>query len=592
MKEKNIKNKDDSKKTAFVCSLFRTIKLLYCISSRYFIISMIFTLLIGISSAMSVYATKILINALQSNNSNSNSFFIMLIIYGLINISISVIQNLQNYISEKHRLFVDSQMDTICLEKCSHLGLKDFEDENIYNVINRANELGRTKIFELYINMLSLIQSIVSIAAIYTVIANIDKYLFLLVLIVPIISTFSNIKIGKLNYHMLKKRTLKNRQLSYINYLLTNNIAIKEILSYRCHHYFIEKFKAINREILKESNRFIRLRTVISIALSLFEELLSITVILCVMIMAGTGKLLIGDTVAYINSLSLIGESLKSFMMVISTIYSDRLYIEDFFVFMDLEQDEQDDGKEVENIHEIVFKNVSFSYGTVNKDALKTISLRIDHSGPVAIIGENGSGKTTLIKLIAGLYKDYSGYIYINGTEMREIKLETYQARLGIIFQDFNKYELTMRENIGIADIGKIENDEELYSALRIVNMEQVIGKNIDVQMGSWFGGNELSKGQWQRIAIARTIIRDSDVLVLDEPTSALDPIMEREIFRLIKAVSKQKILIFITHRISNLLEFDPYIFVMNSGKIVSQGNQEDLKEDIHFHRLLSGKDK
>lgn len=190
---------------------------------------------------------------------------------------------------------------------------------------------------------------------------------------------------------------------------------------------------------------------------------------------------------------------------------------------------------------------------------------------------------------MAGLYKTYNGDIRINGINLKSISPEAYKRKLGIVFQDFNKYELSIRENIGLADTEKMNSDNEIFEVLKTVGMNKEFGDDLDVQMGNWFGGRELSKGQWQRIAIARSLIRDSDVLVLDEPTAALDPIMEREIFQLIKNISKEKILIFITHRVSNLLELDPYIFIMENGRIVSSGSQQQLKDDIHFNRLLTG---
>lgn len=573
----------------FTKSVIRAMKMLFRMANHYFVISIVLTFLLGISSALTIYATKLLINILQLGISDSKSFLVMLVVYGLINMGVSIIHNFQSYISEKHRLYVDNQLDILCLEKCKCLNLKDFEDEHIYDIVNRATGMGRTKIYELYINLLSLIQSLVAIASIYVVIMNVNKYLFLLVLIVPIISTYANIIIGKKKYHLLKERTPQNRKLSYINYLLTNNIAIKEILSYGCHDYLINKFKKINTEILSENNHFIKFRTIINFVMNFLEELVSIIVIVCVVLMARTGQLLIGDTVAYINSLSTITENLKNFLVCISTVYNDKLYIEDFFTFLDLEETAKTYGEDIKEIRKIEFDDVSFSYGNTGRMVLKNISLQIDRSKPIAIIGKNGSGKTTLIKLIAGLYENYSGNIKINGIEMRKLSAKSYKSKLGIIFQDFNKYELSIRENIGLATVEKLGNDNEIYQALKTVSMDEEIGSDLDIQMGSWFGGRELSKGQWQRIAIARAIIKESDVLVLDEPTAALDPIMEREIFRLIKSISKHKILIFITHRVSNLLEFDPYIFIMENGKIVSSGDQKRLKDDPHFNVLLTG---
>ena len=240
----------------FINCILESLKLLYGLAKKYFIIAVIMTLLLGISSALTIYATKLLINVLQFGVSDPKKFLIMLAFYGGINVGVSLIHNFQSYISEKHHLYVDNKLDVMCLEKCKRLNLKDFEDEHIYDIVNRATEMGRTKIYELYINILSLVQSIISVLVIYAIIININSSLFLLILVIPIISTGTNIFVGRKQYDLLKKRTSRNRKLSYINYLLTNNIAIKEILSYECHNYLISKFKKINEDILNENNKF------------------------------------------------------------------------------------------------------------------------------------------------------------------------------------------------------------------------------------------------------------------------------------------------------------------------------------------------
>ena len=376
----------------FINCILESLKLLYGLAKKYFIIAVIMTLLLGISSALTIYATKLLINVLQFGVSDPKKFLIMLAFYGGINVGVSLIHNFQSYISEKHHLYVDNKLDVMCLEKCKRLNLKDFEDEHIYDIVNRATEMGRTKIYELYINILSLVQSIISVLVIYAIIININSSLFLLILVIPIISTGTNIFVGRKQYDLLKKRTSRNRKLSYINYLLTNNIAIKEILSYECHNYLISKFKKINEDILNENNKFLKLRTVINFILSFFEEIVSIIIIVCVVLMAKAGHLLIGDMVAYINSLSTITENLKNLLLCISSIYNNKLYIEDFFTFLNLEENIENEGVKIQKIREIEFDNVSFSYKDTDRAILKNISLKINSSKPIAIIGENGSG--------------------------------------------------------------------------------------------------------------------------------------------------------------------------------------------------------
>ncbi len=555
-------------------------------------LTLIFTVLSAVVPALSVYATKVLINAIQKGLSDMQGLFPMLFLYASVRLGIIVLGSAHSYVSQQQSLYVTSRLDIICLEKTKDLRLKDFEDAQTYDSINRANEIGKSRIFGIYQNILVLLESVLSIASIYTVIMGMDKKLFLLVLILPIVSTFVNMKLGKRNYDMLRRRTPRNRKLSYINYLLTNNIAIKEIINYGCHDYLINKFREINNGILNENRRFTNLRTVVNFFLSFFEEMFSVFVVFCVIIITRGSSILVGDIVAYINSLTLISDNVKGFLLSTSNIYEDRLFVEDFFAFLDIKKEDDSHKRSIEKISTIEFDKVNFSYGNSDTAALKDISISIDAKRPIAIIGENGSGKTTLIKLVAGLYNSYSGKILINGTELKGISGDSYRKRIGIIFQDFNKYEMTLRENLGLAAIGKIADDEELKAALKLINLKTDDSFNLETQMGSWFGGRELSKGQWQRIAIARTIIKECDILILDEPTSALDPIMEKEIFKLIREISKDKMLIFITHRVSNLLEFNPDIFVMEKGRIVCHGYKEELMNNFEFIRLLTGSGK
>ena len=174
-------------------------------------------------------------------------------------------------------------------------------------------------------------------------------------------------------------------------------------------------------------------------------------------------------------------------------IIQDKLYIGDFFTFLNLEENIENEGVKIQKIREIEFDNVSFSYKDTDRAILKNISLKINSSKPIAIIGENGSGKTTIIKLLAGLYKTYNGDIRINGINLKSISPEAYKRKLGIVFQDFNKYELSIRENIGLADTEKMNSDNEIFEVLKTVGMNKEFGDDLDVQMGNWFGGRELS---------------------------------------------------------------------------------------------------
>lgn len=324
--------------------------------------------------------------------------------------------------------------------------------------------------------------------------------------------------------------------------------------------------------------------------------MISLFVIFKVVMMAVVGKILVGDTVAYIDSLSTIQSNVAGFLNNLSDIYNDILYLEEFYKFLDWEvKDNIDKTTEIKEIETVEFKNVNYKYKTSSEYTLENINIKMNNKELIGIIGENGSGKTTFIKLLCGFYDNYEGEILINGIELMKINPNNLRKRMGIIFQDFNKYEFTLRENIGFGDIGEMNNDAKIMKVLNEINLKDKIDKfenSIDTQMGNWFQGEELSKGQWQRLALGRAFIRDADIYILDEPTSSLDPISEKSIFSLVRKKGKEKMAIFITHRIETIPELNPRVVVFSKGSIVGDGYNVDLIKNCKEYIKLLDKER
>jgi ABC-type multidrug transport system fused ATPase/permease subunit len=570
----------------------RIIKYIFHISPKFFYLNIIFTIVLGFTSAMSIWSTKLLINGIVNVNVNNN-FIKILITYAVINIFIQIIQSLNSYINSKHQLKIDYKMSMDILEKCGELRLQDFEDSEIYNILGRAEMEGQTKVYISYRNILSIITQIASILSVSLIILSWDSYIFLLIFITPIISTIINTRIGFKDYKMRMERMNEVRKTSYINYLLTNDIACKEIKTYNIGEYLINIFSNVKKKIQNQDLEINKKRAKWFIRINLIEEIISLFIIFKIVQMAAIGKILVGDTVAYIDSLSTIQSNVGGFLRNLSEIYNDILYVEQFYKLLDLEiKGYEDRTIEIEEIKEIEFRNLNYTYEGSENHTLNNINIKIEKGELIGIIGENGSGKTTFIKLLCGFYDNYQGEILINGIELKKINPDSLRKRMGIIFQDFNKYEMTLRENIGFGDIEEMDNDKKIIKSLEEINLINKIDKfkeGIDTQMGKWFAGEELSKGQWQRIALGRAFMRDADVYILDESTSSLDPISEKEIFLLMKEKSKGKMGIFITHRIENIKELNPRIIVFSNGKIVGDGSHQEMVENCgEYIRLLN----
>ena len=234
----------------------------------------------------------------------------------------------------------------------------------------------------------------------------------------------------------------------------------------------------------------------------------------------------------------------------------------------------------IDKIHSLKLENLSFKYDTGGY-VLKNVNFEFKEGNSYAIVGKNGSGKTTLAKLLMGLYDNYEGNIYVNGIELRSIHKEHYSKRIASLFQDFIKYDATFRENIAYGNLDLMDKDAELRDLSNEFRIGHIIDhskQNLDTQLGYWFDeGKQISFGEWQKLAIARTFSKDADVIFLDEPNSALDAISDYEISQLYQKLFQDKMGIIIAHKFNNLINQVNNILVIENGRLAESGTHTDL---------------
>jgi ABC-type multidrug transport system fused ATPase/permease subunit len=278
-----------------------------------------------------------------------------------------------------------------------------------------------------------------------------------------------------------------------------------------------------------------------------------------------------------------------------ATIYEGTLFIDNMIVFMNNETTIApllDSPREVERRipHVIEFQNVSFRYPNTTRDVIKNVSFRIEPGETVVLVGLNGAGKTTLVKLLTRLYDPTEGVILLDGHDIREYSVEELYKMYGIIFQDFGKYAVSVRENIAFGEISKGVDEDDIQKAAHASDADDFIAHlpdGYDTPLMRIFeeNGIELSIGQWQKLSIARAFYSDSDVLILDEPTASLDAIAEKDIFDRFTELSRDKLTVFVSHRLSSAVTAGK-IVVLRDGKIVEIGTHKELMEregDYHY---------
>jgi ATP-binding cassette subfamily B protein len=575
----------------------RIFKILLEIDKVQVIIITLTTILNGIFPAIILIITQNLINQVMYNNnqdfSNVLKYFIFLI---SITFLTEIITSIQTYSQDIFRIELAYKVNVMIMEKAIKLTLTDFENPEIYDKMQRAQEEVGFRPFSMYSSILSVIGSFITLLSAAAILIVWKWWIMLLLFIIPVISTLYSTKIGKRQYNIEYRRTPTYRKAWYYSFLMSRDINYKETKLFGLESFLLIKYKKIFERYLKVDKRVSKLRTVVNFIFNFFINLMGDGITLLILFSTFKGEILVGNLFSYIRAVSMTESNFDSIMSTLFSMYQDNLYIRQLFEFLDLEESEtalfteNEEFRELNSIDKIEFRNVSFRYPRTQDYALRYISFEINKGDVIAMVGQNGSGKTTIVKLIARLYDNYEGSILINNKNIKEYRIKDIRNKMGIVFQDFVKYEMKVRHNIGFGNVNNIKNDFKILKSTKdagIDNMINTFPEGIETQLGTWFNsGKQLSGGQWQRIAIARAFFRNASAYILDEPSSALDPSAEKDIFERFFKSTSGKIGIFTSHRFSTV-KYASKILVFDKGYIIEEGNHEELiNYNKHYKKL------
>jgi len=361
-----------------------------------------------------------LINEIQNINSrNSYNFIYYIMCYVGLNILIIIISKLKIYVISIYQMEVSHILNKKIMQKSKELSLKDFESKETYNILRRAQNESLNTCFNLFKTTTNILSQITGIFSLIILISMWKPHIIIFIIIMPIISTIYTANVGYKKYKIELSRTNERRQITYVNYIMTNDIAYKEITVYRLADYFINIFQMINKNIIKKDKEILNNQTQVGILLDIIDEIIGAYIIYIIMVSTIIGEILIGDTILYINSLSNIHNSLISLLNAIIAIYQESLYVEQLFKFFEYDSCNKNNGKiKVNEISTIEIKNLTYKYDTRKDYALTNINLYIRKGEILSLVGKNGSGKTTLVKILCGFYNDYEGEILINGINL------------------------------------------------------------------------------------------------------------------------------------------------------------------------------
>jgi len=482
-------------------------------------------------------------------------------------------------------------MSVRLMEHASTLDLAQFEDPEFYDHLERARRqtVGRIALLTV---LLSMSQGALTLVTLAGALIAYNPWLLLLLAIAVIPSFLGETHFASLGYSLLFRWTPERRQLDYLRYVGASDKTAKEVQMFGLAPWLTDRYRSLSQRFYEENRSLSIRRGAISAVLSILGTIGYYAAYVVVLLSAVRGEITIGTLTFLAASFSRGRDIIQGILMSASNVYEQALYLRDLFVFLDMRPtiESPPNARPVPAKIQtgFVFENVGFRYPGSERWAIRNVDLVLGPGERVALVGENGAGKTTITKLMARLYDPTEGRITLDGIDLREYDLVSLRHAIGVIFQDFVRYDMRFDENIGVGEIDSVraDLDKNNGTSAAITNAaenslaasllprftkgyQQMLGRRFD-------DGVDLSGGEWQKIALARAYIRDAQVLILDEPTAALDARAEYEVFLRFSELVAGRMAVLISHRFSTVRMADR-IIVLRHGKVEEQGSHEEL---------------
>ncbi len=479
------------------------------------------------------------------------------------------------------------------IKKTSELNLDQLEDSEFYDKLERARQqtTGRVGLMS---NILTQGEDIIVIISLLAGVVAFEPWLLIL-LVVSIIPTIINeIKFSGTSYSLARSWTQERRELDYLRYAGASDVTAKEVKLFGLSNYLANRFKNLSDKYYLQSKSLAKQRAGWGSFFNIIGTAAYYGAYVYIVFQTVAGIFSLGDLTFLSGSFNRLRSKLQGFFTRFTQITESALYLQDYFEFLDMSFTEDSEENKLPLPKKIEkgfqFRNVGFKYPNSERWVVRNINFDLKAGEKLAFVGENGAGKTTLIKLLLRFYEPTEGEILLDGIPVKRYKQAEYQQYFGVIFQDFVKFELTLRENIAMGEIDEIHNTERVDQAAQKSLAQEVVTEmplGYNQQLGKRFkNGKDLSGGQWQKIAIARAYMKDAEVLILDEPTSALDARAETEAFQRFIQLTEGKTAVIISHRFSTVRIADR-IMVLKDGAVLEIGTHRELMANDKLYAEL-----
>ncbi len=560
------------------------------------------TLLAGLLPAGIAYVGQLIVDAVVAaiqapaeakEAATSLTIYYVLCEAGLV-VFFTGVQRLNSVCQSILRVLLGNKINVMILEKSLTLELQHFEDSEYYDKLVRARREASSRPLSLVIRTFDLLRELISLASYGVLLFQFSPWAVLLLGFAGLPAFMAEAKFSGEAFRNQRARSAERRMQIYLEMVLTREDGVKEVKLLKIGRLFLQRYIDIFLAIYKEDRNLVLRRGLWGYVLGLVASGAFYFAYGWVVFATIAATITLGQMTMYIAVFRQGQNSVTSSLTAVNGMYEDNLYLSNLVEFLEHEVPEAS-GTHKEGpdpTDGIRFEQVSFFYPHSDTPALHNVNLHIRAGESLAIVGENGSGKTTLIKLLTRLYSPTHGRILLEGLDLQEWDIETLRYKIGVIFQDFSRYQLKVGDNIGIGDVDNMAVRPQVEAAAKdglAADFIEHLPQNYDTQLGTWFkGGKELSGGQWQKIALSRAFMRShADVLILDEPTAAIDAQAEADIFAHFRELTANRISIIISHRFSTVRIAD-HIIVLDHGQITEEGSHDSLLQvDGHYARLF-----
>lgn len=495
-------------------------------------------------------------------------------------------------------------VNTMILEKAVDLDLAQIENSEFYDKLNRARQEASSRSLQVVTDTFQFFQNLLTLFAYVALLLSFSAWAVLALVLASLPATYAEMRFSSIGFKLYNWRSADRRRLNYIEYVLANDGHAKELRVFKLAKKFLERYRNLANRFYSEDRALASRRTFWVILLSLLSSGAFYGCYLAIAYQAARGLMTLGNLTLYVVVFRQGQQAFQSCLTAIGGTYEHNLYLSNLFEFLGIQKSTAPVPGELEETIQpaftsiantssrnqfsiskhsdgIYFDHVSFRYPGADRLALDDLTLHIPKGQSIAVVGSNGAGKSTLIKLICRLYYPTTGRIYLDGKDLRNWEESDLLSRISVVFQDFNKYQLSLGDNVGIGKIDAMEDVNQIERAIErggAKSLLEELPEGLSTSLGTWFrDGRELSGGQWQKIAVARGFMREeADILILDEPTAALDAEAESQAFQKFQELTVGKTSLIISHRFP-VARLADHIVVIENGRIQEEGTHQSL---------------